>query len=96
MLRKRTNWKVWLLPPLLVAFYALHQDVWNWRRVEPLAFGFLPVGLWYHALYSCAAAAVMGLLVRFAWPEHLEDPEPAPAGRPGAGGEPPQRPAARH
>ncbi|MFN0068377.1 MAG: DUF3311 domain-containing protein [Limisphaerales bacterium] len=84
MLRKRTKWAVWLLAPLVAVFYALHQDVWNWRRVDPLAFGFLPVGLWYHALYSCVAAVVMWLLVRFAWPEHLEEaaPEPGAAGEP--------------
>ena len=56
----------------LLAFYALHQDFWNWRESQPLAFGFLPVGLWYHALYTLAASAVLWILVKVAWPSHLE------------------------
>jgi hypothetical protein len=55
------------------ALYALHQDVWFWRTADPLAFGFLPSGLWYHALYCAAAAFVMWTLTRTAWPKHLED-----------------------
>ena len=35
-------------------------------------FGFLPVGLFYHGVYSLAAAGLMWALVRFAWPAHLE------------------------
>lgn len=58
----------------VVILYALHQDVWNWRRAEPLLFGFLPIGLTYHACYSLAAAALMALLVRTVWPKELEEP----------------------
>jgi len=58
---------------LVVVFYALHQDVWNWRSVEPLLFGFLPVGLWYHVAYSVAASVVLWVLVRHAWPRELEE-----------------------
>ncbi|MGH7551431.1 MAG: DUF3311 domain-containing protein [Longimicrobiales bacterium] len=50
----------------------LHQDFWFWRTTQPLAFGFLPVGLFYHACFTLASAALMALLVKFAWPEHLE------------------------
>lgn len=57
---------------LFLALWFLHQDVWNFRYARPLAFGFLPVGLWYHALYTLAVAAFMALLVRLAWPEDLE------------------------
>ena len=57
---------------LLITFYVLHQDFWNWRSAYPLAFGFLPVGLWYHGLYTLAASAMMWLLVKLAWPTHLE------------------------
>jgi hypothetical protein len=64
----RTAWLV-LATALL---YVLHQDVWFWRSARPLVFGFLPVGLFYHALFSVAAAGLMALLVRFAWPGHLE------------------------
>ena len=66
--RKRT-----LLVLVVTAVYLLHQDFWNWTRVEPLLFGFLPVGLWYHAAYSLLASVLMWLLVKFAWPKSLEE-----------------------
>jgi hypothetical protein len=56
----------------VLALFALHQDVWFWRTARPLLFGFLPVGLTYHALFSIAAAILMAVLVRFAWPDRLE------------------------
>lgn len=65
-----------LLTGLVIALYLLHQDFWNWRKVEPLAFGFIPVGLAYHAAYSVAASVLMAVLVRFAWPRHLEQVRP--------------------
>ena len=52
--------------------YVLHQDVWFWRTARPLVFGFLPIGLFYHACFSVAAALFMALLVKYAWPAHLE------------------------
>ena len=39
----------------------------------PLVFGFVPIGLAYHAAFSIAAAVLLGLLVTYAWPSHLED-----------------------
>ena len=45
---------------VLVAFFALHQDVWFWRSAEPLVFGVLPVGLFYHAGYTLAVSVIMG------------------------------------
>lgn len=62
-----------LLTLLTVAFFVLHQDFWFWREAHPLLFGFLPVGLTYHALYSIALALLMALIVKHAWPSHLED-----------------------
>ncbi len=64
-----------LLLLAVLAVYLIHQDVWNWTRVEPLLFGFLPIGLWYHAAYSLLASALMWLLVKFAWPKSLEEIE---------------------
>jgi hypothetical protein len=64
--------RITLLVMAVVAVYILHQDVWFWRTSQPLAFGFLPVGLWYHALYTVGVSLLMGLLVRYAWPDHLE------------------------
>jgi len=69
--------KVLLLTLLVIAVYILHQDFWNWKNAEPLVFGFLPIGLAYHAGYSVLAACLMGILVKTAWPKHLEDVEPA-------------------
>ena len=61
---------------LLVAIvYVLHQDFWNWRVSHPLVFGFLPIGLAYHAGYSILAAIMMAILVKTAWPKHLEGVE---------------------
>jgi uncharacterized protein DUF3311 len=56
----------------VVALYILHQDFWFWRTAYPLVFGFVPIGLFYHACFSCAAALLMWLLVKFAWPSNLE------------------------
>lgn len=59
----------------IAIMYALHQDVWLWRAARPLLFGFLPAGLAYHAGFTLACAALMAVLVRVAWPSHLEDRE---------------------
>ncbi len=61
---------------LVLAVYVLHQDFWNWKKSEPLILGFLPAGLAYHAAYSILAAIMMAILVKFAWPAHLEEIKP--------------------
>lgn len=67
--------KKFLLFLLVALFYAAHQDIWNWHKADPMVFGFLPIGLAYHAAYSIAAAVLMAILVKFAWPKHLETNE---------------------
>lgn len=57
---------------LILLYWALHQDLWNWRSIDPLAFGFLPVGLTYHALYTLGISLLMAFLVKVAWPHQLE------------------------
>ena len=64
--------KTWLLATLVVLFYVLHQDFWFWRTARPLIFGFVPIGLFYHAGFAVLASLLMWLLVRYAWPSHLE------------------------
>ncbi len=64
-----------LLTLLVIVVYLLHQDFWNWNKTD-LVFGFLPIGLAYHAGYSVLAAITMAVLVKFAWPKHLEAAEP--------------------
>ena len=61
-----------LLIVAVVALYALHQDFWFWRTAHPLVFRFVPIGLFYQACYSVAAALLLWLLVKFVWPSHLE------------------------
>jgi hypothetical protein len=64
--------KKFLLFLLIALVYLAHQDIWNWKSAEPLFLGFLPVGLAYHAGFSVLCAVLMALLVKVAWPEHLE------------------------
>lgn len=75
--------RYWLIALWVVIVYALHQDVWNWTKSGPLLFDLLPPGLTYHLAYSVLAAVTMAILVRFAWPAHLESDESDD--RPGAG-----------
>ncbi len=63
------KWIVYLLAVVLLIF---HQDFWNFKEAYPLVFGFLPIGLAYHAGFALACAVLMFLLVTFAWPKHLE------------------------
>jgi len=52
--------------------YLLHQDLWLWRAARPLVFGFLPIGLAYHAAYTIALSVVLAWLVARHWPSHLD------------------------
>ncbi|HWP41750.1 MAG TPA: DUF3311 domain-containing protein [Blastocatellia bacterium] len=62
-----------VLTIIVLALYVLHQDIWFWRTATPLVFGFLPIGLFYHACFTVAASLVMWVLVKHAWPSHLEE-----------------------
>jgi hypothetical protein len=73
-----------LLALSTVLLYVLHQDVWLWRSARPLAFGFLPVGLFYHAVYTVGVALLLWLLVAQAWPSRLEAEAEGRAGTPSA------------
>jgi Protein of unknown function (DUF3311) len=57
---------------LVGVLYVLHQDIWFWRQARPLVFGMLPIGLFYHAAFTLATAAVMAVLVKLLWPAELE------------------------
>jgi hypothetical protein len=60
---------------LVAAIYALHQDIWFWREARPLVFGFLPIGLAYHAAYTLALSGFLLWLVQHHWPvELIEEP----------------------
>jgi len=66
----------WTAFALIALLYVFHQDFWFWRDARPLVFGFMPIGLFYHAVFTIACALVMGLLVTRAWPAHLESSTP--------------------
>ena len=59
----------WALIALLAI---LHYDFWNWED-RSLMFGFMPIGLFYQALISIGAAVAWALVVKFAWPTHIEE-----------------------
>lgn len=61
--------KLVYLFPLSLLF--LHHDFWYWDDTT-LVFGFMPIGLAYHAMYSIAASAAWAAVIHFAWPMHLE------------------------
>jgi hypothetical protein len=75
-----------LLTLMVLAVYVLHQDFWNWKKAEPLVFGFLPIGLAYQAGYSILASIMMACLVHWAWPKHLEAVKAENPARPVEGG----------
>ena len=60
---------VWGLVLLLII---LHQDYWFWYD-DTLVFGFIPIGLFYHALISIGASITWYLATVYAWPTDLED-----------------------
>ena len=65
--------KTWIAVAAVALLYLLHQDFWFWYQARPLVFGFLPIGLFYHAAFTLASSAVLWLLVTVAWPVHLDE-----------------------
>lgn len=61
-----------IIVTVFVILAVLHQDFWNWDNGN-LVFGFIPVGLAYHAAYSLVAVVFWSLVVVFAWPTRLEE-----------------------
>lgn len=59
---------IWTLVVLLII---LHQDNWNWTKPD-LVFGFIPIGLAWHAGISISASIVWYLATVFIWPNELE------------------------
>lgn len=75
-----------------IVLAVLHHDFWFWDS-NTLMFGFMPIGLFYHTLYSLAAGALWWCAVRCAWPTHIEEwadefeQRGTPAGAPSSDGE---------
>lgn len=57
---------------LVVILLILHQDNWNWGN-DTLVFGFMPIGLLYHACISVAASITWYLATIYAWPASDEE-----------------------
>ncbi|MCH7595645.1 MAG: DUF3311 domain-containing protein [Planctomycetes bacterium] len=53
---------------LLVLLAIVHQDYWWWDKIDPLVFGFVPIGLAYHAGVSIVAAILWAMAVKYCWP----------------------------
>src|SRR5436853_1101820 len=83
-----------LFAGIVLTLFLLHQDIWFWKSAGPFLFGFLPIALSYHALYSIAAALLMWALVKYAWPSHLDqyasESDPLDANKSARGGNTPQ------
>ena len=57
---------------LVILLLILHQDFWWWDSIDPLVFGFIPIGLAYHAGISIAAAIVWALAMKYCWPVDVD------------------------
>ncbi|MBX2850208.1 MAG: hypothetical protein KTR15_00515 [Phycisphaeraceae bacterium] len=62
------NKAIWII---FILLFFLHQDFWNWSD-QSLVFGFMPVGLAYHAAFSIVAAMLWAAAVKWAWPSDIE------------------------
>jgi len=49
----------------------LHSDLWAWND-DTLVFGFMPMALAYHAGISLLAAFAWFMVVKFDWPDGVE------------------------
>jgi len=68
--------RIWSAVAAVALLYLLHQDFWFWRDARPLVFGVLPIGLFYHTVFTLISSLVLWLLVKVAWPAHVEGPSP--------------------
>ena len=59
---------IWVLFLLIFIF---HQDLWWWDDTS-LIFGFLPIGLAFHATFSLGCALLGWLAIKYAWPHELQ------------------------
>ncbi len=72
MSRVEASRKSTLVWSLVVLLGVAHYDFWYWLDTS-LVFGFLPIGLFYHALISLLCGVAWALVVKYAWPSHIEE-----------------------
>ena len=58
---------LWIIAALVIVLLILHQDNWNWTNGR-LVFGFIPIGLFWHACISVGASLTWFLATKIAWP----------------------------
>jgi len=58
---------------IIIMLAVVHQDYWWWDSIDPLALGFIPIGLAYHAGVSIAAALLWAMAIKYCWPQYLEE-----------------------
>lgn len=63
---------MWIIAGLVVLLLILHQDNWFWTD-DTLVFGFMPIGLFWHACISIGACLTWALATVIAWPIHDEN-----------------------
>ncbi|MCD0458245.1 DUF3311 domain-containing protein [Roseiconus lacunae] len=62
----------WIIAALVVLLLILHQDNWFWES-DTLVFGFMPIGLFWHACISIGASLTWALATVIAWPLDDDD-----------------------
>jgi hypothetical protein len=65
--------KYWIGWIMVIVFYLLRHDIWNWDKIGPLLFGWMPVALWYHLVYVIISAGVIYIFMKFCWPDTPEE-----------------------
>ncbi len=56
-----------IIAGLVLLLLIVHQDNWFWLD-DTLLFGFMPIGLFWHACISVAATLTWYLATKIAWP----------------------------
>ncbi len=56
---------------LIALLLVLHQDFWLWDS-QTIVFGFLPMGLAYHLVFSLLSALVWAMALKTIWPTQWE------------------------
>lgn len=56
---------------MIAGLYLLHQDAWQWRQIEPVLLGWVPMEPWPHLGFPLAAALALAVLVKLTWPKGL-------------------------
>ena len=56
----------------VIVLAIVHYDFWFWHDTT-LVFGFMPIGLAFHALISVLAGVAWWLVAKYAWPSWVEE-----------------------